>query len=284
MELKVYLAPLRRWWWLILASTLIAAVSSYAAVSRQAAIYQAGSTLLIGSAINNPNPNGNEFWLSQQLAETYTDIAQRGFVREAVMQSLGLSWLPGYSARAVPDTQLIEIVVTDTSPQRAAAVANEVARQLILQAPTNKQGGVEGREAFISGQLDELELKIDETNAEIVSKQDELAGLFSARQIADAQGQIAALEAKRNTLQSNYAALLASTSQGALNSLSIIEEAAIPLAPIGPEVMMTVLISALIGFSLAVAAAYLLEYLDDTLKSTGRHPACGQSAGPGCHQ
>ncbi len=267
MDLKAYLAPLKKWWWLIVASTLIAAVSSYFAVSQQAAIFQARATLLIGSAINNPNPSGNEFWLSQQLAQTYTDIAQREVIQSAVKESLGLTWLPAYTARAVPDTQLIEIIVTDSSPERAMVVANEVAKHLILQAPTNKQGGVEGREEFISEQLDELEIKIGETNDDILSKQDELAGLFSARQIADAQGQISALEAKRNTLQGNYAALLASTSQGAANSLSVIESATIPKIPIGPDVMLTVLTAAAIGFSLAVGAAYLLEYLDDTIKS-----------------
>ncbi|MEZ4516172.1 MAG: Wzz/FepE/Etk N-terminal domain-containing protein [Chloroflexota bacterium] len=219
MELKALIAPLRKWWWLILASTLIAAITSYVAVSQQADIYQARATLLIGSAINNPNPTGNEFWLSQQLAQTYTDIAQREVIQDAVKESLGLSWLPAYSASAVPDTQLIEITVTDSSPERAMVVANEVANQLILQAPTNKQGAIEERGDFVDTQLDELETKIEETNAEILAKQDELAGLFSARQIADAQGQISALEAKRNTLQSNYAALLASTSQGAVNSL-----------------------------------------------------------------
>jgi non-specific protein-tyrosine kinase len=267
MELKSYIAPLRKWWWLIVASTLIAAVSSYLAVSQQAPIYQARATLLLGSAINNPNPNGTEFWLSQQLAQTYTDIAQRDIVRTSTMESLGLAWLPTYTARAVPDTQLIEITVTDTSPERAMIVANELAKQLIAQTPTSKQEDGGQREGFINAQLDELEAKIEETNAEILSKQEELAGLFSARQIADTQSQIAALEAKQNTLQSNYASLLASTTQGASNTLSVIEEATVPQYPVGPEKLMTVLTSAAIGFSLAVAAAYLLEYLDDTLKS-----------------
>lgn len=267
MELKTYIAPLRKWWWLIVASTLIAAVSSYLAVSQQSPIYQARTTLLLGSAINNPNPNGNEFWLSQQLAKTYTDIAQRDVVRTATMEALGLAWLPAYTARAVPDTQLIEITVTDVSPERAMVVANELATQLIKQTPTSKQEEGGQRASFINAQLDELEAKIEETNAEILAKQEELAGLFSARQIADAQSQIYALEAKQNTLQNNYASLLASTTQGAANTLSVIEQATVPQYPVGPESLMTVLTAAAIGFSLAVAAAYLLEYLDDTLKS-----------------
>lgn len=268
MELKDFVAPLQRWWWLILAATIIAAASSFFAVSQQAPIYRAHTTLLVGSAISDPNPSGAEFWLTQQLATTYTDIAQRDVVRNAVMEKLGLSWLPVYSADAVPNTQLIEITVNDSSPERAMVVANELANQLILQTPTNSQeNGELARQSFISSQLDELELKIDETNELLLTKQGELASLVSARQIADAQGQIGALENKLVTLQSNYASLLASTTAGAANSLRVIEPATMPEMPIGPEKVMTVVTAAAIGLALAVGAAYLLEYLDDTVKA-----------------
>ena len=137
MELKDFIVPLRRWWWLILLATLLAGGVSMLVVSQQPSVYRARSTLLIGSAINNPNPSGNDFWLSQQLADTYADIAQRQVIRDAVMETLGLPWLPGYTATTVPNTQLIEIGVTDTIPERAAVVANEITRQLILQTPTS---------------------------------------------------------------------------------------------------------------------------------------------------
>lgn len=268
MELRAYIRPLLKWWWLILISTLIAGATSYFAVSQQPPIYQARTTLLIGSAINNPNPDGNEFWLSQQLAQTYSDIARRDVVRQAVMQELGLTWLPSYTAQPVSNTQLLELRVSDSSPERAMIVANELANQLILRTPTsgNQQGDSE-RQAFIASQLDDLELNIEETKAEIAAKQTELAGLFSARQISDLQSQIRALEVKKDTMQANYASLLASSSQGAVNSLSVIEPATLPVAPIGPEVLMTVLTAAAIGLSLGIGAAYLMEYLDDTIKN-----------------
>lgn len=268
MELRAYIRPLLKWWWLILIASLIAGATSYFAVSQQPSVYQARTTLLIGSAINNPNPDGNEFWLSQQLAQTYSDIAQRDVVRQAVMQELGLTWLPAYSAQPVANTQLLELRVNDSSPERAMIVANELANQLILRTPTsgNQQGDSE-RQAFIAKQLDDLELSIEQTKSEISAKQAELAGLFSARQISDLQSQIRALEVKKDTMQANYASLLASSSQGAVNSLSVIEPATLPINPIGPEVLMTVLTAAAIGFSLGIGASYLLEYLDDTIKT-----------------
>lgn len=267
MELKDYIRPLRKWWWLILAATLIATVSSYLATRQQPPIYRTRTTLMVGTAIENPNPNGNEFWLTQQLANTYADIVKRDNVRAAVMARLDLTWLPDYTARVIANTQLIELSVTDVDPLRAQLVAQGLGEELIHISPTGSDGEDQQRQDFISQQLNDLEVKIQETQAEIDKKQSELANLFSARQISDTQTQIAGLQNKKATLQANYAALLSNTQRGALNSINIIEPAALPTIPVGPNKGATILLAAAIGLLLAVGAAYLLEYLDDTLKN-----------------
>ena len=55
--------------------------------------------------------------------------------------------------------------------------------------------------------------------------------------------------------------------QGAQNSLTLIESASLPQAPIGPNKMMIVLLSAAIAVAIAAGAAYLLEFLDNTVQS-----------------
>jgi capsular exopolysaccharide synthesis family protein len=267
VELKEYILPLRKWWWLIVAATLVATLSSLIATSRQAPIYQTRTTIMVGRAIENPNPNGSDFWLMQQLAGTYADIAKRAPVQDATKAALGLTWLPDYTVRVVPNTQLVEISVVDTSPPRARAVAGELANQLILQTPMQSGSEMDQRQAFIKTQLDDLEVKIKDTQAEIAKKQTDLGNLFSARQIADTQTQIAGLQTKLATLQANYAALLSNTQQGAINTISVIEAAALPVSPIGPNKPATILLAAVIGFILAAGAAFLLEYLDDSLKN-----------------
>lgn len=267
MELKEYIRPLRKWWWLIVAATVVATTSSFLATMRQPAIYRTHTTVMIGSAIDNPNPNGNEFWLTQQLANTYADIVKRDNVRAGAMAELGLQWLPEYNARVIPNTQLVELTVTDINPVRAQAVADALAQQLILLSPTAPGREDQQRQAFISAQLNDLEAKIQETQDEIGRKQAELANMFSARQIADTQTQIAGLQNKLATLQANYAGLLANTQKGALNSINVIEPAALPTVPVGPNKAATILLAAAIGFLLAAGAAYLLDYLDDTLKN-----------------
>ncbi|MGB3716588.1 MAG: polysaccharide biosynthesis tyrosine autokinase [Candidatus Promineifilaceae bacterium] len=265
MDLKDYIAPLRKWWWLIIAAGLVAGLASFYAASQQPSLYRARTTLMIGRVIDNPNPSGNEFWLTQQLAQTYAEIASREPVRMASMEALGMTWLPEFAVRAVPDTQLIEIEVTDSDTVRAEAVANQLASQLIFQSPTNVKQDEQSRQDFINSQLDSLELNITATEDEIASLQGELGTVFSARQIADTQAQISALQAKLNSLQSNYSTLLANTKQGAINTLNIIEPATV--SNIGLNRWTTVLVATAIGVSLAVGAAYLLEFLDDTIST-----------------
>lgn len=266
MELSKFTFPLRKWWWLVAASTLIAAIFSSLSIMRQPTIYQASTTLLIGTTINNPNPSSNELFLGQQLAAAYADLANREIVRDATRSALGMSRLPQYIARALPNTNLIEITVNDTNPERAQTVANELAAQLIIMSPTTQSGG-QGRQEFIDERLNNLEVQISDTEAEIEKLQEELANTFSAQQINDKQDQISSLQSKLNTLENTYGLLLSNTEQGAVNTLTIIEYADLPSSPIGPMKGLTILLAAMVGFVLAACEAYLLEYLDDTVKS-----------------
>ena len=267
MELKKILYPLRRWWWLLVIATLVAAMSSFVATLRQPKIYQASTTLMIGRAIEDPNPSSSEFGLGQQLAATYADIANRELVSKATMDALGWKWLPKYFAQAVPNSQIIEITVVDTVPERAQLVANTLAEQLIQISPTGGKLDEKNRQDFVNQQLDTLEVQIQQTQAEIDKLQSELGNLVSARQINDTQNQIVALQAKYTTLQGNYASLLSNTQRGAVNSLSVIEPAGLPTRPVGPSRAVLILVAGMIGFVLAGGTAYLLEYLDDTLKT-----------------
>lgn len=266
MELRQYFNTVRKWWWLIALSVLVATVSSFLATRQQPPIYSAKTTLMVGRTIENPNPTGNEVWLGQQLAQTYAEIAKRQMVQQATQEALGLTWLPQYTVSLVPNTQLLEVNVVDTSPERAQAVANELAQQLIDQSPSAPERAQQDRREFVNLQLQELEKNIDETKVRIDELKQQLASMFSARQIADTQTQITALEQKLTSYQGNYAQLLAFL-EGGVNTLTVVEPATLPTAPIGPNKAMTILLAAAIGLLLALGAAFLLDYLDDTLKN-----------------
>lgn len=267
MELSRYLYPIRKWWWLLVISAVLAAASSYYMVSQQEPVYQATATLLIGRAFEDPNPSGSELVLSEQLARTYADISLRRPVRQQTMQALGLNYLPPYVVQPLPNSQLLEIRVTHNDPLLAQTVANELANQLIRQSPTSQGPDEMTRQAFVSSQLDSLQANIEETQQEILAKQADLEEAFSAREIADLQGDIAGLQSKLSTLQDNYGQLLSGTQREATNTLTLIEPAPLPRQPVGPKQLQTVLTTVVVALALAIGTAYLLAYLDDTVKT-----------------
>ena len=265
MDLLAYLEPLRRWWWLIIVSVVVTTVSSFFYLREAPPTFQAGTTLMVGNAIESLNPNSNELALTQQLAGTYANIAKRKPVQDKTKEALGMEWLPEYDARVVWNTQLLEIIVIDTNPERAQIVANELARQLILQSPSSSEN--QESQQFIQEQIDWLQTRIYETQNEIDSARVELAESFSASRIAERQAYITSLEEKLSALQANYVAYQANTQQGAINTIRVIEPAEIPTRPADPnKAIKIMLLAAVVGVALAAGAAYVLDYLDNSLR------------------
>lgn len=267
MNLKAYFKPLIEYWWLILAAALVALVSSFVVTLFQAPIYRTQATLMVGRMLYETNPTSNDIYLGEQLANYYAEIGMRGDVRKSTQKALGLSWLPDYTINPLPNSQLLEVVVTDSNPARAQAVANELANQLILRSPTSSQQQTSDQQTFIDEQVTYLEEKIRETLSEIDAAEKKLSEVNSAQQIADTQEEISALQQKLSLMQSNYAALISNTGEGAVNTLSIIERAALPNSPVGPNKPLTIVLAGMVAAVIAAAAAYLLEFLDDTVKS-----------------
>ncbi|HEX9013932.1 MAG TPA: polysaccharide biosynthesis tyrosine autokinase, partial [Anaerolineaceae bacterium] len=267
MEFKSYFQPIMKWWWMIAAAGLLAAASTFIITSRLPPTYQSHETLMVGQSITDPNPAQSQFYLEQQLAQIYASYGGRDAVRQGTMKALGLSWLPDYRVTVVPNSQLVDILVTDTDPARAQAVAGELARQIILLGPAVAQPRGAAEEQFIQGQLDDMQVQIKDTQAEIDRLRQQLGNLNSARQIADQENQITILENKLNLLETNYTALLGNSAHGAPNSLTVVEPAELPSAPVGPDKLLSVLMSALISLVIASIGAYALEYFDPTFRT-----------------
>ncbi|NJN53545.1 MAG: P-loop NTPase [Anaerolineae bacterium] len=265
MELERLFAVLRKWWWFMLLAMLVAGVSSYLAVRKQPPIYQARSVLIIGNVLTTPNPQGTAISLPEQLASLYAPLAETQAVRDGTKEVLGLTSLPTYVARSVPNSPFIEIVVTDSDVDRAKDVANELANQLILQSPTAPDPDDVKQAEFISRQLADLQISIEETQADILAKQDELQNVSSARDIATLEGEIEALRSKLRSTRAIYADYLGTTEGGAVNSITLFSSAD-TAARISSSGTMTIAVVAVIGGLLAFGTAYILEYMDDTIK------------------
>jgi len=263
-----------RWWWLAVLSMVIAAGISYYFSMQEPRIYQTSTTLMVGQAIQKVNPGNQDFYMAEQLGKAYAQMATREPILQATIDSLelemdwrALGWQ--VSAWQVPQTQLLQISVTDTWPERAALIADEVAYQLVLQTPTSPQNMArQQRGQFVQDQLDDLESRIQAAQNKMLELEAELDVALSASQINTLQSEINNLQNLINGWQATYTNLLGFLDGGGSpNTLTIIEPAIVPTNPISPNVRMNVILAAMTGFLLAFGAAVVLELLDNSIKS-----------------
>jgi capsular exopolysaccharide synthesis family protein len=272
MELRNYFNVILKWWWLIVAAVVVAGMAALAGSLATPRTYLSRTTLMVGQALQNPNPSQSEFGTAQTLAQSYTDLVKREPVLRGALDALNLPWnwvvlQNMVSSRVVPGTLLVEIGVLDTDPQRAKVLADEVANQLILQSPAGMDRQREEERLFIQQQIAGLQDKIRKGEEEIRQLDDTIASATSARQIQDARSRQQQLQEQISIWQSNYAQLSVNLQSSSTNFLSVVEPAQIPTGPSGSGTTTNMLLAAVIGLVLATGAAFLLEYLDDAIKS-----------------
>lgn len=271
-EFRGYIAPVLRWWWLIILSCLISGVASYFVAIRLPKVFAANAILVVGSAGTNPNPSTIDFGVGNSLAQYYQRLAESTLVQNRVKSALGgIATLPEYSTSTADN--LLEISVTDTSPELAQAVALALANEVINQSPSATSEDAQARQDFINSQLQQLQVDIQSTDAEILRLRQELATLESAVEIENVNAEIAAQQQKKTGLQANYTELLNSLGETSINQVRLLQPPSLPEIPVGPNVRLIVAAAALGGALLTVGAAYLIEFLDDTLRASDDIPS-----------
>ena len=267
---RYYLKLIFHWWWLLIIGALIPGGVSYQLTSQKQDFYQAAATVMVGSGLQNPDPDLWQLNLSNTLAAAYAELVRQGPVTSAVIERLGLERSPEQLAeqigtRIYSGAQLLEIQVTDTDPEAAALIANALADELIRRSPASG-GSDPAQQEFIRRQLEELQVKVTDVNERINALTTSLADLTSAAEIQDAQDRIAALEEVKNRYQMTYANLLDSYQAESPNVLSLFEPAVPPQWPIASKTKLIVAIASMAGVGLALGAIFLMEYLDTSLR------------------
>ena len=79
--------------------------------------------------------------------------------------------------------------------------------------------------------------------------------------------QLQTLEGRLVSLRSTYATLLTYAFGNASNLLTVVEPAVAPISPVSPRPLLYTLLAAIVGLLLGAAIIFLMEYLDDRIKS-----------------
>ena len=160
----------------------------------------------------------------------------------------------------VPSAPLIDIVYIDSDPQRAAMIANEIARQVVLQSPTRSQQD-EAAQDFVLQQVADLQKKITEGQTDLVSLQNQIATQTSASDIEDTKRKLTALDAQIESWQASYARLVSAAEPSKTNLVSILSTAMPPTSAIPSQPTLYYALALVIGAGLAILLALGLDRL-----------------------
>lgn len=294
MELLQYWKIARKWWWLILLSTLLFGTGGIFYAQRQIPIYSSTTTLIINPAAPSALLPYTADYSVQALASTYTEFMRtRSFAQIVAEQMEGVigedAILNALSLRYVEGTQIFRITATLTDPVLAQTLANTAADVLINEN--------------IARQRSQQEQLLNQINAEAAQERDRLTELHSVLQqeaeyyserISALESEIRNLENRPRSdegddlilqmkeelitarsarvevlgsLAATQSTLAASTNTVNMDTAVVIDQAPLPLAPQPGQTRQLIILAFLGGLMAGAGLAWLLEYINYTVRS-----------------
>ena len=272
IDLRHYAAILWRWAWLIALSALLAAGAAFLASRLQTPVYQASTTLLVNQAPDSQSSEYTAILTSERLARTYAELITTRPVLEETVSRLDLNidledLRKAIDVQLVRDTQLIELKVEHTAPALAVALANTLVAVFAEQNDALQASRFAAPKESLKARLDLLSEQIQSTEAAI-------ARLGTAR-TESARVDLERLQADLSQYRQSYTNLLQSYEEIRLaeartvSNIVQVEPAGVPDEPVRPRVLLNTLLAGVAGGMLALGAIFLIEYLDDTIRTPG---------------
>ena len=133
MDLKGYLAILKRNIWVILLTLVVTVAVATVVTFKITPIYTASCTLRVATAASGV-VSYSDYMYADRLLNTYTKLATSRPILNELTNNLELQTAPQVTVVTIPNTELIKISVESPDPQVAQNSANTLAEILMAQA------------------------------------------------------------------------------------------------------------------------------------------------------
>lgn len=297
MEFLEYWNILRKRWWLIGLLLLAGGAGAAYYGQQQAPLYRSTTTLFLNPAAASPLLPYQSAQTVESLANTYAEYMRTNSFAGLVAKESQLAITDQQAALAlstefVADTQFFRITATHVDPQTAQVLANTAAQSLIAENVARLQAEREQLDAQHNPAKDRERQRLEELRAaleeELALYTKQLAEL--QRQITELQGASSPSEAAAARLQALQSELirLQSLRVDALSGLAqteatlsrsgdntpsrgdtavVVDKATLPAAPLPRRIVERTLMALAVSLALGAGLAFLLEYLDYTIKN-----------------
>ncbi|MCG8352999.1 MAG: hypothetical protein MI924_34985 [Chloroflexales bacterium] len=270
-EVQSFIRILLRWWWVSVLAVLTASGVAYAVTEQQQAIYTAKATLMVGDSLLSAQPAPSQLEIEKELLQFYSELAHREPILGAVQASLDLDF-PWQTLRdtmvrtpIVSNASLLEIIVSDTHPVRAAAIANAIGEHLIDFSPTSPEK-IAAERQVIENQLHTAETRINKVTAEIEALTERRDQVTSAIDLANINQTLEQLEVVRRQEQSTYNTLLAYRQSSTTNSLAFFEQAEPVSYQLPSRQIVTIGVATIGALLFSILAILLIERMGNRWK------------------
>jgi capsular exopolysaccharide synthesis family protein len=267
VELRRYFELFLRWWWLVLLCMALAGGLSYVHSSMQEPVYQAASSILINEASSTKGVDINSIYVSERLARTYVELMQSEAILSEVISRLKCpfnSQLLAYmiQVRLVRETQLIKLTVDDTDPVRAAAICNLIPEVFsAYNIATQTSRFVESKRSLLK-EIDALDKQIEQMESQVTTDNEPKM----TKKEASLDSDLVRLRQSRSSLVQSYENQRLVEAQ-TLNNVIVVDKATVPVFPIRPRIVRSVLLGIFFGMLIGVSLLFIIDYLDDSIKN-----------------
>lgn len=273
MDLRNYINLVRKWLWLVVLCSVIAGAATFFITRQQTPIYQSAATVFINQARSTTGrADYTDIITSERVARTYAAMLQDWPTLNQAAIALGF---PGgiaamqaahdvsVSVTPVRDTQLVQVIVQSSDPAMAADVAN-ILPDVFMQMNRERQ-----QERFADTRQ-ELQTDLATAEAELETTEQALNELADTPENRNERDRLTRLVARNQTTFNNLSKSLEDlrlAEAQTTDNITLTTPAQAAAAPIRPRVLFNTLLALIVGALIGLGIAFLIEYLDDTIKT-----------------
>lgn len=260
LVVQEYLRVLRRRKWIIAALVIVAVGGSFGLTAAKAKVYQASAEVLLehrsaGSLFEAVKDIGDP----TRLPQTEMKVMQSELVRAEVAKRIGSA--PAVATSQSGSADIIQLTAENVVPATAALIANTYAQAYIDFRRTGAIDDILAASKQIQIKIDEIQRQID-----ALSDQARAPGVQSAASIAIISSRSDALISQQNVFKVKLNELQVSNALSS-GGAQLVNPATTPTSPVQPRPLIIAVLVGLLALVVGVALAFLLEYLDDSIKT-----------------